>query len=67
MATIGHERVVLMEDPELWQAALDGTDDFARRALERFCLCYGSVAGDLALAHGPHSVVLRRRVRPFAC
>lgn len=58
LATIGHERVVLMEDPELWQAALDGSDEFARRALERFCMCYGSVAGDLALAHGPHAVVL---------
>lgn len=58
LATIGHDRVVLMEDPELWQAALDGSDPFARRALERFCMCYGSVAGDLALAHGPHSVVL---------
>lgn len=58
MATIGHERVVLMEDPELWQAALDGSDPFARAALERFCLCYGSIAGDLALAHGPNSVVL---------
>ncbi|MCP1472088.1 glucokinase [Sphingobium sp. OAS761] len=58
MATIGHERVVLMEDPELWKTALDGDDAFARRALERFCLCYGSVAGDLALAHGPHTVVL---------
>jgi glucokinase len=58
LATIGHDRVILMEDPELWQAALDGSDEFARRALERFCLCYGSVAGDLALAHGPHAVVL---------
>lgn len=58
MATIGHDRVVLMEDAELWQSAIDGSDEFARRALERFCLSYGSVAGDLALAHGPHTVVL---------
>ncbi|WP_084465694.1 glucokinase [Sphingobium quisquiliarum] len=58
MATIGHERVMLMDDAELWQAAVDGTDEFARAAFERFCLCYGSVAGDLALAHGPHAVVL---------
>jgi glucokinase len=58
MATIGHERVTLMEDAELWQAALDETDAFAVMALERFCLCYGAVAGDLALAHGPHHVVL---------
>jgi len=69
MATIGHDRVMLMEDPELWQAALDDSDPFARAALERFCLCYGSVAGDLALAHGPHSVVLAggltQRMRDF--
>lgn len=69
MATIGHDRVMLMEDPELWQAALEDTDGFARAALERFCLCYGSVAGDLALAHGPHGVVLAggltQRMRDF--
>jgi glucokinase len=58
MATIGHERILLMEDAELWQAALEGSDPFARAAFDRFCLCYGAVAGDLALAHGPHSVVL---------
>ncbi|MET0371197.1 MAG: glucokinase [Sphingobium sp.] len=58
LATVGHERVLLMDDADLWAAALDGTDDFARTAFDRFCLCYGSVAGDLALAHGPHGVVL---------
>ncbi|RVT39487.1 glucokinase [Sphingobium algorifonticola] len=58
MATIGHDRVELMTDADLWQAALEHTDDFARTSLERFCMCYGSVAGDLALAHGPGTVVL---------
>jgi glucokinase len=58
IATIGHETVELMNDADLWQAALDGSDSFARTVLERFCLCYGSVAGDLALAQGPHCVVL---------
>ena len=58
MATIRHERVLMMEDAELWQAAIEGTDKFARDALERFFLCYGAVAGDLALAHGPHGVVM---------
>ncbi|MGK2909046.1 MAG: glucokinase [Sphingobium sp.] len=58
MATIGHERVTLMNDAELWQAALENEDAFARTTLERFCLCYGAVAGDLALAHGAHTVVL---------
>lgn len=58
MATIGHERVLMMDDAELWQVAIDGSEAFARAALERFCLCYGAIAGDLALAHGPHTVVL---------
>ncbi|MDV3482445.1 MULTISPECIES: glucokinase [Sphingobium] len=58
MATLGHERVMLMEDAELWQAAIESSDPFAATVLERFCLCYGSVAGDLALAHGPRHVVL---------
>jgi glucokinase len=58
LGTIGHQRVLLMEDAELWAAALDGTDEHAVAAFERFCLCYGSVAGDLALAQGPGTVVL---------
>lgn len=58
MATIGRDRVMLMDDAALWQAAIDGSDPFARAAFDRFCLCYGSVVGDLALAHGPHAVVL---------
>lgn len=58
LATIGHDRVELMDDADLWAAALDNTDPFARTALDRFLLSYGSVAGDLALAHGPGAVVL---------
>lgn len=58
LATLSGEPVVLMDDPALWQAALDGADAAARTALERMCLSYGSVAGDLALTHGPHAVVL---------
>ena len=58
MATISHERVILMTDADLWAAALDNSDMFARTALDRFCLAYGSVAGDLALAQGPGHVVL---------
>ena len=58
LATIGGHRIDMMTDATLWTAALEGTDSFARTALQRFCLSYGSVAGDLALAHGPHCVVL---------
>lgn len=69
LATLSGEPVVLMDDAALWQAALDGTDRAARTALERLCLSYGAVAGDLALAHGPRAVVLAgdltRRMRDF--
>lgn len=58
LATIGHHRVGMMTDAELWQAAIEGDDAHARAALDRFCMAYGAVAGDLALAHGPHAVVL---------
>jgi len=46
------------DDGALWQAALAGEDDLAARALRRLCRSYGSVAGDLALAHGASCVVL---------
>jgi len=69
MAALSGAPVVLMDDADLWQAAIDGSDHAARAALERLCLSYGSVAGDLALAHGPHAVVLAggltQRMRDF--
>lgn len=58
LAIQNHEKIELLSDADLWAAALDGTVALARTALERLCLSYGSVAGDLALAHGPHAVVL---------
>lgn len=48
----------LLEDRAIWQAALAGGDPLACAALERFCLCLGRIAGDLALAHGARAVVL---------
>lgn len=46
------------DDRALWTAAMNGTDPLAAEALERFCLSLGSVAGDLALAHGAVAVVV---------
>jgi glucokinase len=43
---------------DLWQAALEGSDPVAAAALERFCLCLGSFAGNIALAHGAKALVL---------
>jgi glucokinase len=46
------------DDLDLWQAALDGQDPMARAALERFCLCFGTFAGNIALAHGAKALVV---------
>ncbi len=46
------------EDLSIWTSATDGSDSLAKAAVERFCLILGSVAGDLALAHGAHGVVI---------
>ena len=42
----------------LWKAAIDGSDPDAALALDTFVKCYGSVAGDLALAHGSQAMVI---------
>ena len=42
----------------IWDAALAGSDPLAVAALERFFQIFGSVAGDLALAHGSTAVVI---------
>lgn len=47
-----------VDDRSLWAAALDRTDPSAVAALARFCLSFGSIAGDVALTHGAHAVVL---------
>jgi glucokinase len=46
------------DQKELWDAALAGEDGRATAALDRFCLSLGSVAGDIALAHGADAVVI---------
>ena len=45
-------------DQALWAAAIEGVDALAAAALERFCLIFGAVAGDIALAQGAGAVVL---------
>lgn len=46
------------DDRDLWHAALEGSDPAAASALERFCLCLGAFAGNIALAHGASALVL---------
>jgi glucokinase len=42
----------------LWSAAIQGEDDIAAQALDQFVKCFGSAAGDIALAHGANAVVI---------
>lgn len=42
----------------LWSAALDGSDARAALALDQLVKCFGSSAGDIALAHGAGAVVI---------
>lgn len=58
LAAIEGRPMAPASDAALWTAALAGTDTLAAAALDRFCLSLGSVAGDLALAHGAGSVVI---------
>lgn len=52
------------EPGDIVTAALEGGDDVARRALERFCAILGSVAGDIALVQGARSVVIAGGIVP---
>ncbi len=46
------------DDKALWSMALAGQNSIATAALDRFFQTLGSIAGDIALTHGPGPVVL---------
>ncbi len=58
IATISESEAEPINDAELWAAAISGSMPLARAALERFCMAYGSVSGNLALAQGAQAIVL---------
>ena len=58
LAQIEGKPVHRLDDKQLWALALEGKDQLAMAALDRFCLSLGAVAGDLALSHGPSGVVI---------
>lgn len=58
LGAIEGQPLMARDDKSLWDVALDGSDSLAAAALDRFCLCLGAVAGDLALAHGAKAVVI---------
>ena len=57
-AVIADAEAPYADDRDLWQAALEGSDPIATAALDRFCLCLGAFAGNIALAHGANALVL---------
>ena len=58
LAAIEGRAIVPRDDKQCWSAAFDGSDSLVASALDRFCLCLGAVAGDLALAQGASAVVI---------
>ena len=58
LAAVEGQPLIQRDNKALWTAALDGSDNLAAAALDRFCLILGAVAGDLALAHGSNAVVI---------
>jgi glucokinase len=54
---------------QLWDAAISGADPQAERALSILVRCFGTAAGDIALAHGAMGVAitggLANRIRPL--
>jgi glucokinase len=58
LAAIQGSTIAPRDDKALWTAGMDGSDPLAAVAVDRFCLSLGSVAGDLALAHGSKALVL---------
>ena len=55
---VGVNDAALRDPPVIVNAALEGHDVGARRALARFCAVLGSVAGDAALIHGARTVMI---------
>ncbi len=58
LAKLEGRAIQVGDEKALWTAALEGSDSLAVAALERFCLSFGSVAGDIALAQGGIGVII---------
>jgi glucokinase len=58
LASLEGRAVRTGDDKALWTAALSGEDSLAVAALDRLCLIFGSIAGNIALAHGANAVVV---------
>ena len=64
LAAIEGRAVPPGDDTALWATAIAGTDSLAQAALDRWCLSFGSVCGDLVLAQGGEALVLAGGIVP---
>ena len=64
LAIIEDRKVAPIEDAELWAMAIENKDPLASAALDRFLLSFGSVAGDLVLAHLAKGLVIAGGIAP---
>ena len=58
LAHLDGQAFVPHDDQAIWRLGTSGEDSLAAAAVDRFCLCLGSVAGDLVLAHGAQALVM---------
>jgi glucokinase len=58
LGAIENRPLAIRDEKALWTAALEASDSLATAALDRFCLCLGAAAGDVALAQGAKAVVI---------
>lgn len=58
LAALEHKSLPELDDIEIWTRGIAGEDSLAAAAVDRFCFSLGSVAGDMALAHGSIGVVI---------
>lgn len=58
LAAMEGRAIQSLDDRTIWQRGTSGEDSLAAAAVDRFCLSLGSVAGDMALAHGAAGVVV---------
>ncbi|WP_284124498.1 glucokinase [Parerythrobacter aestuarii] len=58
LAAMESKPVTDVDDITIWTKGMTGEDSLAAAAVDRFCLSLGSVAGDMALAHGAKGVAI---------
>ena len=58
LAKLEGKTIAPIPDHQLWKEACDADNALAAAALDRFCMSFGSISGDIALAHGAQNLVI---------